>query len=366
MDRRVSLDYLRGVMALSVMLYHYYTWYSNDHEAFSLISKLGIYAVGIFYILSGLSLSLVYVNKFDSIYSLFDYLVKRIFRIFPLFWLATSMHILFQFTNSLMSDSAIFSSNLYEVLINYTLVFGFFDPVSYIAIGAWSIGNEIVYYSLFPLIVLLFGLHRWFFYVGWFFSFLTFSYFSFIAINQDLTLASQWEVYVNPINNLFLFYSGVAVGFIFKDFYLPVKIVTFGMIVCFLSFLLVTGGTDQSYLVTNYSRMLFSFLVIFFVFFVFLSRLEFKGRVGDFIGFLGEACYSIYLLHPLISFPVIFVFSKLGLDLGFGYLCSFILTLILSYFSYRYIEKPGIALGKRVASGLQVLFVNNRVFERKE
>jgi exopolysaccharide production protein ExoZ len=60
MKRLESLDYLRGLMAVSVMAFHYVSWSFVKPGADSLLGKLGIYAVSIFYILSGVSLSFVY------------------------------------------------------------------------------------------------------------------------------------------------------------------------------------------------------------------------------------------------------------------------------------------------------------------
>ncbi len=93
-SRRIeSLDYLRGIMALSVMLFHYYSWAFGSLDASSLLSKLGIYAVSIFYILSGLSLSIVYVNRSANKFNCYEFLLKRIFRILPLFIVVVSAYI---------------------------------------------------------------------------------------------------------------------------------------------------------------------------------------------------------------------------------------------------------------------------------
>ncbi len=82
-----SLDYLRGLMAISVMLYHYGYYSGILLDSSSLLGKLGIYAVSIFYILSGLSLAIVYKNKITSTSDICNFWIKRICRIAPLFWL---------------------------------------------------------------------------------------------------------------------------------------------------------------------------------------------------------------------------------------------------------------------------------------
>lgn len=68
-NRVESLDYLRGLMALSVVIYHYISWSMSTGSSVDVIGsqfilgKLGIYAVSIFYILSGVSLAYIYEGK---------------------------------------------------------------------------------------------------------------------------------------------------------------------------------------------------------------------------------------------------------------------------------------------------------------
>ncbi|WP_367892016.1 acyltransferase family protein, partial [Rodentibacter pneumotropicus] len=57
MDNRISsLDYLRGLCSFSIMIYHYMLWTGYKVDANDFISRMGIYGVSIFYILSGLTL----------------------------------------------------------------------------------------------------------------------------------------------------------------------------------------------------------------------------------------------------------------------------------------------------------------------
>lgn len=340
-------------MAISVMLYHYNMWYSGGHAADSIISKLGIYAVAIFYILSGLSLSLAYAERLGSLSAAATYTVKRIFRIFPLFWFATSIHIAFQLIKSVVDSSYIFDGTVYEMLMNYSLLFGFFDPSGYIAVGAWSIGNEMVFYALFPVVTWLNTVSRSLLVFGWILSFLAFIYFSFIVLDSSQSLDAQWASYVSPFNQFFLFYSGVAIGIFCKNIRVPVIIAIAALLGLAALFYLMEGGEDQITLVAGFNRIGFAVISILFVMCVFLTKWYLTGVIGRLFEFFGEACYSIYLLHPLVSFPVIFIFGKLGQDLLYGYVLSFILTIFCSYLTYRFLEKPGMSMGKKVVSTIQ-------------
>jgi exopolysaccharide production protein ExoZ len=62
-DRIKGLDWLRGLMAFSIMLYHYSSLSFVEQDAGTLLGRLSVYAVSIFFILSGLSIAVAY-NKY--------------------------------------------------------------------------------------------------------------------------------------------------------------------------------------------------------------------------------------------------------------------------------------------------------------
>lgn len=74
------------------------------------------------------------------------------------------------------------------------------------------------------------------------------------------------------------------------------------------------------------------------------------GKTGD---FLGKTSYSMYLFHPVIFYPLytycwITLPSKIQAHPHLFFLLSAVLTIIFSYFSYRWIESPAIAWGKHI------------------
>jgi len=87
-NRIEPLDWLRGLMAVSIMFYHLAANFYVQPNADSFIGRLGIYAVSVFFILSGLSLAHVYHASVNDIKSYLFFMIKRIFRIWPLLWIA--------------------------------------------------------------------------------------------------------------------------------------------------------------------------------------------------------------------------------------------------------------------------------------
>ena len=139
-----QLDYLRGLMAIAIMLYHYFSWtfVNQTFDSSTILGVIGIYGVSIFYIISGVALSIVYNKKLD-LSSTPSFFTKRVFRILPLLCLSIILNIyLFDI-----------SPGFRKVFLNMTGLFSFIDHDAYITTGSWSIGNEIVFYTIFPLLI---------------------------------------------------------------------------------------------------------------------------------------------------------------------------------------------------------------------
>ena len=66
MKRLSSLDYLRGLAAFGVMVFHYSMWNFGLFKAEDFLGRVGLYGVAIFYVLSGITLYHVYFDKIGS------------------------------------------------------------------------------------------------------------------------------------------------------------------------------------------------------------------------------------------------------------------------------------------------------------
>jgi len=353
-ERIDSLDYLRGIMALSVMIYHYTSWSISPNELGSenLLGKLGIYAVSVFYILSGLSLSMVYNNRIHSKNDVASFFIKRLFRLFPLFWLSIFLVFSYKCLVSLHTGSEL-GISLYDLFLNLTLLFGFINPSAYLSVGAWSIGNEVVFYSIIPVLFYFSGRYKAIIPLCFLLSMILAVYFSFQILSDSLPLSEQWHYYINPFNQLFLFLSGVILFYIAPYSKIISKKLWSGLlIVLLLSFYLLPVNGDLINLVTNWNRLLFSALCILTVLAIYIINPKFHTKIAGVFSFMGQGCYSIYLLHPIVSIPVVMLMNKMGLANSLAYIFSAILTLIVSALTYKYIEKPMMDLGKKLSKRL--------------
>jgi exopolysaccharide production protein ExoZ len=328
-------------MASAIMIYHHTIWTFGPMDASTTMGRLGIYGVSIFYVLSGLTLFLIYRNKFDSgLNSIAAFGVKRVFRIFPLLWLVIVATLILRGS---LPDYKV-------IILNFTGLFGFVKPDAYIGTGVWSIGNELVFYAFFPLFIYLAKKSLTLFNVACLATFAVNIYFAFYALDDNRNLVDQWSAYINPLNQLILFAVGIAIGVYQKWLsQIPRMAWTIVLVIAIVTFVLwpvegdliniVTGFTRQAYLV-----ICFSLCAAFF-----FGPFAISGVVHRLFSFLGEASYGIYLLHPVIYKVLEKMSSGLINNKVVLMVLSIIITVVASKFVYEYFEKPMMKLGKRIA-----------------
>jgi peptidoglycan/LPS O-acetylase OafA/YrhL len=193
-------------MALSIMLYHF----SGQHDAATPLGRLGVYGVSIFFILSGLSMAIAYDRYVMDFRSSVTFFIRRMFRIWPLLWLAVALvavptYLLGKGTHGQDPYS------ITTIVLNLTTLFGFVAPTEYINMGAWSIGNEMVYYAFTPILI---GAYHWRKSIGNALTLVTIGIgllFAFSLLNSANKLEVQWAMYINPFNNFFLYCAGIAI-----------------------------------------------------------------------------------------------------------------------------------------------------------
>ncbi len=322
-------------MALAVLIFHFDKWLTGAWDAASVQGKLGVYAVSTFFVLSGLTLSLVYETRLDaSLKSWGLFFRKRFWRIYPLLWLATAA--------TLLIDNS--QREIQDIVLNFSGLFGFVNPAKDIATGAWSIGCELVFYAGFPTLLLLARWNRMAF-LGCFLLFLGLGVWTaFYSFGPDKTLQSDWwPVYAQSINHAYFFVGGMALGVFRKELgALPRSYWQILLALAALMFVYWPVGQAPFALVNGWNRVVFSGLTILAVAAWFQGRIVLKGLPHQFLTWLGAVSYSLYLLHPLVFRGIKSVFSKIGFGDGYWglYLVALAATLVLSHLSYFLLEKP--------------------------
>lgn len=321
-----------------VVLYHTSYWLEMPYPEW-LMSTLriwGIYGVEGFFVISGIALSVsTKPTQFDSATGFYVFLVRRYSRILPLYATLLFAEVFYKGAFNALGE------RLFEI----SMLFGFAEPALSSLIGGWSIGVEFVFYFLFPLLALICrnDIHRA-------------AILALLAIALSVqystvfdaseTLASQNNLYVNPVNHFVFFASGYFLGVLHKSGYGPIK--RFGQIqlLSFCLVLFVAAGmygqnSDQAELMVSHDRAVLSLLVIALVGAV--MHLNANGRLAS---FLGDISYAIYLIHPLVIFVLL---PRMPIDTAWVKLALvFAATIPLAYLSHRYFEMPAQRLIRKV------------------
>jgi len=139
---------MRAVAAIMVFVYHNRKYWRHDlpFEIMRFISEWHI-GVTVFFVLSGFLLAFRYEEKpLESKESYLKYILLRIARIFPLYWILLSFYFL---------DTA-YSKNVNTYFLQYSLFYSLFDSYSVSGIvQAWSLTVEFLFYILAPFLFLL-------------------------------------------------------------------------------------------------------------------------------------------------------------------------------------------------------------------
>lgn len=331
-------------MALSIMFYHLTCWTIFPLDSSNALGRLGVYGVSIFFVLSGLSMAIVYNVYINSIRTSINFYVRRGFRIWPLLWVACIFAIL--------PDIIKTGTYNWELLfLNVTTLFGFIKPTAYILTGAWSIGNEMVYYALTPLIFFLYNYKKW---VGNVFFIICLSIgmlFAFNLLNPNKGLTDQWTLYVNPFNNLYLYVMGIAIFYNFRDLNINSKLNIVLLVVAVALFCLLPFKGDQISIVSGMGRLVFTVLSFIMVLCFYKLRIKLPDFLNNTLEAFGIATYGVYLIHPIVYLYLNYVLKKIHFSSGLLlFFLVAILTVVISIASYRLFELRLIKIGKKLTS----------------
>lgn len=145
-----SLQALRGIAALAVLLFHLRAIESKYIPGDAVLGAVAAHAdagVDLFFVISGFVMAHVCRGRFDGFYAAGVFLMKRAWRVLPLYWLFTTLTVVLMVTfpaivNSSYPDQSIIRSYL---LIPHTQL-----PV--LAVG-WTLIHEAYFYIVFAVAI---------------------------------------------------------------------------------------------------------------------------------------------------------------------------------------------------------------------
>lgn len=366
MNRLRELDSLRGLAAFSVLLSHFLLVFpSSTTQKVIMYGPLRLFVAGseavvLFFILSGFVLSLPFLNGKKVDYK--SFVLKRICRIYiPYFVAIVSAIVLCIFV---ARGDLPGLSNWFNVLwdlpidpsliVSHILFIGWYNNAEYNPV-IWSLIHELRISLFFPLLMLLIIKLDWKKIIG----------IGFILSVVCSVLPSQFKSYpldiVDTIFYSFMFLIGGTLAkykdvLVSKFKQLSKKAKKSLVLLGFISYLYIKpaflfgiiGLGDVEPLIKTIVNDWFVALgaSIFIVSSLGLNSFS-KILLTKPISFLGKISYSLYLYHAIVLLTMVnFLFGKL--DLWQILLIAIAVSVIIATFSYHFIEKPAITLGKRL------------------
>ena len=330
-NRLIHLDFLRTLAIISVLFFHL------GFDFF----KYGFLGVDIFFILSGFLMYKYFQTEFNN-KSVFKYYLNRAFRVIPLYLIANLIVLLISFFY-LISPHEFYLIIKHYFFSSYFLPnVGYWSEESYFGstifkplLNFWSLGVEIQYYLIFPLIF-LFIKNRFNtkILILIFLSLTGYVLFNSISPKTSFFLLPTrlWEfllgiycakyfkklnkVKINIIGSIsFIFIILFLIFLSFEQFYfLEKNFYLFTIIIAIFTSIILISGINKS-LIENFllkkifltiSKYSYSLYVVHFPIIVFINYYPFKGNIVDFENSLDKVfSILIIIVVTIISYHIV-------------------------------------------------------------
>ena len=346
-----SLDLLRGVAALAVVLWHYQHFYRltavNDldvdktsqpfFQVLSFFYTNGHYAVELFWLLSGFVLSARY---FSNPLTIFQFLKNRFARLYPLHLLTLFMVIVLQVSSLIglghyqiypINDLKHFFLNIFGIpFIGLQNGYSFNGPV-------WSVSVEIIAYIIFGIFLTLMQKNR------------SISFIIFLLSIILLSLPLDGISYVIR-ESLVFFWAGVALFALYQEMSLFKKAVfATGLLTAYFILQNSVVLKNDSTLSYRDNPMLLTLLFGGVIFLICATEELFPTITDQFVSFanwIGNLTYSTYLLHVPLQIIFLILLQTLDIDQidivshALFFVIYLTLLIMISRFTYLYFESP--------------------------
>jgi peptidoglycan/LPS O-acetylase OafA/YrhL len=331
-----EIDGLRAIAVLAVIFYH---------ANFSLFES-GYVGVDIFFVISGFLITkLIYSEMQNKNFRLINFIERRVRRIFPALFLVLGFSVFFAYLILTPQDMIDFSKSLISVpLVISNFYFlnqsGYFDITNELRplIHTWSLSVEEQFYLIFPVFCMF--IFKKVFNLKILISIFIFIFMMSFSLNQILINNYPNESFYLLPTRIWEFFAGSILLLAQTNIKIKQDSIT-NQVGSFVGFLLiifsiVSLNTLDSW---RFESKLIPILGSVFVI-LFANQYTYIGKLlsNKFIVKIGLISYSSYLFHqPIFVFARNYFYFNLS---SFHYLFLILLTLTISYLSWKYVEVP--------------------------
>lgn len=350
------VDQARGIAILMVIGVHVAQKTPSLDLVLISISQYLQMGVQLFFVASAYTLCNSYDTRKMEILPQLSFYIRRIFRIAPLYYVGILVYFSLHLARQLADGEEINVEpySLVNILSNTFFLHGFFPPANNnIVPGGWSIGTEVAFYAIFPIVFKFFSRLR-----GSKMVILPISAALLVNIilQYSITHSTAYVVennsfmYFNLLNQLPVFLLGVGYYFIredsisFRHFFRSKSTSLIGFLIFTLIAIFIWKFRFglSFILIPTISGISFVFL---------LNLLKLNNSQNNILATIGKISYSMYVFHFIFAWyiaPTLFSHTAFHPVVNFLliYIFSVSATFLLARFTERTIESTGISAGR--------------------
>ena len=300
----LSVQVMRGLAAVAVAVYHTHLILAQPEyggvDVLGAVASRGWLGVNFFFVLSGFIIMFAHINDVGKPDRVGNYLWKRFSRVYPVYWVFLTLFLVAAYKGVGHPN---FSWNAPNILSAYALV-KLAEPLSLPLQVAWTLFYEMTFYAVFAVLVL----NRTVGVVvlaGWMISILVCS----LVLGYEPGLLQMWSDMWGAY-----FLVGMCVYFLFRrlDRRWGMPILASGLVLLLVMGWKVASGRVS---VTQKDPVALLLLAVPFALILLggaLGEQRYKWHPPKFLLSLGDATYSIYLVHSSVISVVALVSFRFG------------------------------------------------------
>ncbi len=336
----MGVQYLRAIAALMIVAFHAVNVVRDRIDANAWQLNIGNARVDVFFAISGLMIVLTTYRHWGQVGFFRKFLKRRLIRVVPLYWLATSMKL----AVILVLPSIALSSgqNWWHIIASYLFIPAYNDSgmIFPLLVPGWTLNFEILFYIIFAIALWL-RLSP--------IKFVIPIFFGMVAIRYAFG-PFEWAPMSLFSERLLTFCLGMMIGLAVKRQQL-LSLNASMLIIPIAIFLLLAGNHvfevplgEMPFLMWGVPAGVLIYALISF---------EYEASIADIsiLHKLGDASYCIFLFHPFVVTPIAMVVKKLSLgtpaSLAVVAVSALVVSSIVGYVIHLRLEKPFLAYMRR-------------------
>ena len=320
----------RGLAALAVVAHHAVlsteAFIGKVPDVLEQVLGMGYLGVDFFFVLSCFIIMYVHMGDEGALSAVRRYSFKRLVRVFPAYLPISIALIAMYAWLPAFSASAAW---IYSLLSSLMLIPADGPPALSVA---WTLVHKLIFYVVFMLY--FFG-KRWLV-VG------LFAWAALIVASQQVHAPTSWLRYPLSVLNM-EFMLGVLSAWVVRSWALRVwlgngwrLLAVAGILMACVGLILIRNES------TSYARLVFAFGLTLLIAGFAICEQSAALRWPAFLLMMGNASYSIYLVHnPLLSVTQRLA-ARMGMTWGWGLIFGIACSIVIGYVYYLAVEQPAL------------------------